>query len=198
VTFDFADCSDGELATLALAGRQLAYGELVRRHRERLYRLVRAHIGDTDEALDVTQATFVAAFGALKRYDPDRPFQAWLSRIAINKCRDWRRRRVVRKFFTFASPLGEAVDLADPTPLPDQAVETAEEFQRVMAAIAALPVSLKEPLILRTLEEKSELETAEILGISPKAVETRLYRARQRLAESLEKLEGRLARLRIP
>jgi len=190
VTFDFSECSDGELATLALAGRQLAFGELVRRHRERLYRLVRAHIGDTDEALDVTQATFVAAFGALKRYDPDRPFQAWLSRIAINKCRDWRRRRLVRKFFTFASPLGDAVDLTDPAPRPDQAVEAAEEFQRVMSAIAALPTSLKEPLVLRTLEEKSELETADILGISPKAVETRLYRARRRLAEKLGKPEG--------
>ena len=56
-----------------------------------------------------------------------------------------------------------------------------------MRAIAKLPTSLKEPLILRTLEEKSEAETAEILGISQKAVETRLYRARTRLTEILRK-----------
>ncbi len=190
MTFDLADRSDGELTAMALAGRQVAYGELVRRHREHLYRLIRAHIGHSDEALDVTQATFIAAFDALKRYDPARPFPAWLSRIAINKCRDWRRRRVVRKFFTFASPLTEAVNLADAAPLPDQVAGTAEELQRVMAAIAALPASLKEPLILRAIEEKSELETAEILGISPKAVETRLYRARQRLAGQLRMPEG--------
>jgi RNA polymerase sigma-70 factor (ECF subfamily) len=57
-----------------------------------------------------------------------------------------------------------------------------------MTAIAALPASLKDTLILRTIDEKSEAETAEILGISQKAVETRLYRARARLAESLKKV----------
>ena len=57
-----------------------------------------------------------------------------------------------------------------------------------MKAIAALPASLKDTLILRTIDEKSEAETAEILGISQKAVETRLYRARARLAEMLKKV----------
>jgi len=188
VTIDLADCSDGELAALALAGRQPAYGELVRRHRSRVYRLARAHIGDADEALDVTQASFIAALASLKRYDPDRPFQAWLSRIAINKCRDWRRRRTVRRFFAFAAPISEADRIADTAPNAEQTVGDAEELRYAMAMIASLPSSLKEPLILRTIEEKSEAETAEILGISPKAVEMRLYRARARLAELLQKI----------
>jgi len=188
VTIDLADCSDGELAALALAGRQPAYGELVRRHRSRVYRLARAHIGDAEEALDVTQASFIAALASLKRYDPDRPFEAWLSRIAINKCRDWRRRRAVRKFFAFAAPINEADKIADAMPDAEQAVGDAEELRRAVALIASLPSSLKEPLILRTIEEKSEAEAAEILGISPKAVEMRLYRARARLTEMLKKI----------
>lgn len=187
MTIDLADCSDGELAALALAGRQPAYGELVRRHRNQVYRLARAHIGDADEALDVTQASFIAALASLKRYDPDRPFQAWLSRIAINKCRDWRRRRAVRKFFAFAAPISQAAEIVDAAPIAEQAIGDAEELRRTMTRIASLPASLKEPLILRTIEEKSEAETAEILGISPKAVEMRLYRARARLAELLQK-----------
>jgi len=73
VTLELAGCSDAELATLALAGRQPAFGELVRRHREWVYRLVRNHVGDTDEALDVTQASFVAAFGAKRRW----PITEW-------------------------------------------------------------------------------------------------------------------------
>jgi RNA polymerase sigma-70 factor (ECF subfamily) len=188
VTLNLAGCSDTELVSLALSGRQLAFGELVRRHRERVYRLVRSHIGDTDEAVDVTQASFIAAFSALKRYDPQRSFSSWMTRIVINKCHDWRRRRAVRSFFSFAFPISEAEEVADNAPLADHALEAEQELQRTMKAISTLPASLKEPLILRTIEEKSEVETAEILGISKKAVETRLYRARTRLAEILQKV----------
>lgn len=187
MTPSLPDSSDGELAALALSGREAAFGELVRRHRSWVYRLVRSHIGDPDEALDVTQASFVAAFSALGRYDTGRSFRAWLSRIAINKCHDWRRRRAVRKLFAFALPLGEVRDVADEAPQADRAIGAQAELARTMAAIAMLPPALKEPLILRTIEERSEAETAEILGISQKAVETRLYRARARLNEILQK-----------
>ncbi|MFD1960247.1 RNA polymerase sigma factor [Novosphingobium panipatense] len=177
-----------ELAALALGGRQAAYGELVRRHQGWVHRLVRSHVGSMDEALDVTQASFVAAFAALNRYDVTRPFQVWMSRIVINKCHDWRRRRAVRNFFALALPLGEADGVADDAPLPDQAIGAEQQLAQAMKAIAALPSSLKDTLILRTIDEKSEAETAEILGISQKAVETRLYRARARLSEILKKV----------
>jgi RNA polymerase sigma-70 factor (ECF subfamily) len=135
------DCSDGELAALALGGRQAAYGELVRRHQGWVHRLVRSHVGSMDEALDVTQASFVAAFAALNRYDVTRPFQVWMSRIVINKCHDWRRRRAVRNFFALALPLGEADGVADDAPLPDQAIGAEQQLAQAMKAIAALPSS---------------------------------------------------------
>lgn len=188
MTLFLPDASDGELAALAVSGRQAAFAELVRRHREWVYRLVRSHIGDAEEAVDVTQASFIAAFAALARYDGTRPFPVWMSRIAINKCHDWRRRRAVRNFLSFAFPISEAEDVADNMPLADHAMAAEQELERTMKAIATLPETLKEPLILRTIEEKSEAETAEILGISRKAVETRLYRARTRLAEILQKV----------
>ena len=100
MTLALGECSDGELAALALAGRQAAYRELLGRHREPVFRLVRGSIGDSDAALDVTQEAFIAAFSALKSYDGTRPFKTWVSRIAINKCRDWARRRAVRRFFS--------------------------------------------------------------------------------------------------
>jgi RNA polymerase sigma-70 factor (ECF subfamily) len=108
VSLDLEACSDGELAVLALAGRQRAYSLLMRRHQEPIYRLVRSHIGDSDEALDVTQQSFVSGFAALRRFDPARSFRVWLSRIAINKCHDWARRRAVRRLFTFAMPIAAA------------------------------------------------------------------------------------------
>src|SRR3546814_11394259 len=81
-------CSDGELAALTLAGRQAAFAEIMRRHREPIYRLIRGYIGDPEEAVDLVQECFTSAFRNLRRYDQARPFRAWLSRIAINKCRE--------------------------------------------------------------------------------------------------------------
>ena len=88
----------------------------------------------------------------------------------------------------FEISFGEADGVADDAPLPDQAIGAEQQLAQAMKAIAALPSSLKDTLILRTIDEKSEAETAEILGISQKAVETRLYRARARLSEILKKV----------
>ncbi len=177
--------SDGELAALQLSGNSAAAREIMRRHRDSIYRLVQSHIGDASEALDLTQEAFIAAFAGLRSYDHRRPFRAWLSRIAINKCRDWARRRAVRRFFTFAAPLEAAnYTAADLVPA-DQVLAAAQELATVRTAIAALPVALKEPLILRTIEGLSETETAQALGISNKAVETRLYRARAALGKAV-------------
>ena len=117
--------------------------------------------------------------------------QAWLSTIAINKCRDWGRKRAVRRFFSFASPIGGEAEAVpdDQVPLDDAAADR-QELVRVTRAIATLPVNLKEPLVLRTIEGLSQAETAGVLGISEKAVETRLYRARAKLLEKLEGREG--------
>ena len=175
--------TDGELAALALAGRQTAFAELMQRHREPIYRLIRGYVGDAEEALDLVQECFTSAYLNLDRYDQSRPMRAWLSRIAINKCRDWARRRTVRRFLLRAGALTrEAAQVPDLTPPAADTVADREELERLWKAIAALPASLKEPLILRTIEGLSQAETAEVLGISEKAVETRLYRARSKLA----------------
>ena len=185
MSLDLTGASDGELAALHLGGNPAAAREIMRRHRAPIYRLVQNHIGDASEALDVTQEAFIAAFSALRSYDQARPLRVWLSRIAINKCRDWARRRAVRRFFTFAAPLEAADHTAAELVPADQALAAAQELTAVRAAIAALPPALKEPLILRTIEGLSESETAQALGISNKAVETRLYRARAALGKAV-------------
>ncbi len=181
MTLALGECSDGELAALALAGRQAAYRELLGRYREPVFRLVRGSIGDGDAALDVTQETFIAAFAALKSYDGTRSFKTWLSRIAINKCRDWARRRAVRRFFSFALPIEAAATVADEGIPADRQLAGQTELARVREAIAKLPLAIREPLILHAIEGSTQAETAEILGISEKAVETRIYRARKAL-----------------
>ncbi|MHC9420825.1 RNA polymerase sigma factor [Sphingomonas aracearum] len=186
MSLDWTTLSDAELATLSIAGRQAAYAEIMRRHRQSVFRVVRACVGEADEALDLLQETFVAAHHALSRYDGDRSMRAWLSAIAINKCRDWGRKRTVRRFLTFATPIGpEAEAVADDQVGIDDAASDRQELDRVTRAISALPANLKEPLVLRTIEGLSQAQTADVLGISEKAVETRLYRARRTLADRL-------------
>ncbi len=131
--------------------------------------------------MDLTQETFVAGFAALSRYDTDRPFRIWIARIALNKCRDWGRRRTVRSFFARALPLESAHDVASDGPAPDAEAADRAELARVRAAMSRLPPNLREILILRGVEELSQAETAELLRISEKTVETRLYRARAKL-----------------
>lgn len=189
MSLDLSQCSDGELAALALGGQERAYREFLRRYRAPVYRLVRGTIRDSEEALDVTQESFVAAFAALKRFDPQRPFKLWIARIALNKCRDWARRRAVRAFFTRAAPIDSAFDLASDAASPETEAGDRAELARVSRAIVHLPAKLREALVLRALEGMTQAEAAEALGVTEKTVETRLYRARLTLKEMLgEKL----------
>lgn len=177
--------TDPELASLAQAGRESAYRELMVRHRDAVFRLARTYAGDPDEALDLTQEAFIAAFVALDRYDGERPFRPWLLRIALNKCRDWSRRRAVRRFFAFASPLVEADAIPDPAADPEIQTGDTRELARVQNAISRLPAGLKGPLILTAIEGLSQAEAAAALELSEKAVEVRIYRARKKLDEML-------------
>lgn len=181
-----AEASDATLVAAALAGHQFGYSALMARHRDAVFRVARHHLGDETEALDITQEAFVSAFSAMARYDPAKPFRTWLIRITLNKCHDWARRRAVRRLFRMARPLDDANDVADGNQDPEAAAISSREVERISAAVAALPASLKEPLILCRIEGMSMAEAAIILSLSEKAVETRIYRARQNLSDMLE------------
>lgn len=192
MSIDYTACSDGELAALTLAGRQSAFAEIMGRHRKPIYRLVRGLVGDSEEALDLTQDCFVSAYTHLRTYDGARPMRAWLSRIAINKCRDWRRRRAVRKLFTTNGVFSveEVNAVPDDGPSAYEMLAGKSELDRLMVAINQLPASLREVLLLRTMQGLNQADTAAALSISGKAVETRLHRARARLVEFLAERRG--------
>lgn len=174
--------TDADLVARAVKGDRTAFNLFVRRHQESLYRFVRRYVGDADEAYDLLQESFVAAWQALGRYDPGRPAAPWLRRIALNKCRDWGRRRQVRRFFYGAADL-ESVQPAALAET-DRAQESAL-LTRLDRAIANLPLQLKEPLLLTVFEGLSQQDAGAALGISAKAVETRVYRARKMLGDML-------------
>lgn len=174
---------DDTLIAAALSGDTAAFSALMGRHKEPVYRFVRRYVGDADESFDLVQETFVAGWSALNTFEQGRPFAVWLRRIALNKCRDWSRRRQVRRFFFGAVPL-EAADKMPAAPIEDCPHQA--RLAALDAAIAALPAALKEPLLLTAFEEMSQAEAATLLGLSAKAVEARVYRAKQQLREALK------------
>lgn len=181
------DETDADLVRRARAGEQRAFSLLLGRHKHWLYRFVRRYVGDADAAYDVVQDAFVAAMANLHRYDSGRPFEAWLRRIALNKCRDQARREAVRRAFGLSRRGPEETEaVVDPAPGADQSLAARAALRALERAVAALPASLKEPLVLTVIEGLSQKQAGELLGLSAKAVEVRVYRAKRQLAEILD------------
>lgn len=186
MTTAFTSMSDGELVTLSLARQDAAFAEIVRRHRAALYRMACASLGDADDALDAVQDSFVSAHRSLGRFDHDRPLRPWLARIALNACRDRIRRRFVRRYLLpFAADAHDRI--ADDAPHQDIVTGDRQELERTMRAIAALPAATREPLVLCAIDGMSQADAAIVLGISVKAVETRVRRARETLRIALDR-----------
>lgn len=176
--------TDASLSARALKGDRQAFDCLVQRYQDPLYRFIRRYVGDPAETYDLLQDTFVAAWQGLSRYDPKRPALVWLRRIALNKCRDWSRRRKVRGFFYGAAPL-EKADTVPPQAPDTESDRNEAALARLDRAIAQLPSQLKEPLLLTAFEGLSQEAAGQLLGVSAKAIETRVYRARKQLAALL-------------
>jgi RNA polymerase sigma-70 factor (ECF subfamily) len=179
---DEAEPAEERLAMAAQGGDRLAFGHLVTLHKGPLYRLLRRYVGDADDAYDLLQDTFISAWLALKRYDPNQPFAPWLRAIALNKCRDYGRRRAVLRrvlgLFASESASSRAVE-ADSDP------DSERRLAHLDQAIAALPSFYKEPLLLTLVSGLTQQQTALELKTTSKAIEMRIRRAKRRLRETL-------------
>lgn len=184
---DLNAAADEDLARRAAAGDERAFTALMRRFKEPAWRFARLHVSDPDEAYDIVQEAFVSAWKNLGHYDPSRRFSTWLFRITLNKCRDRARRRKVRRFFFQAFDLDHAVDRADASvPDPEASLDGRQQTARLEAAITTLPEGLRAAFLLAAVEQRPHQEVAAILGVSPKSVEMRVYRARKQLQARLD------------
>ncbi len=156
-------------------------------HKYWLYRYVRRYIHDQDDAYDILQESFTAAWSALARFDNNRSFTIWLRRIALNKCRDYGRRQKVYKtalaLFGISSGMTESDYASD---APEDINDAQETFIKLRKAVADLPTSLRDPLILTAFENLSHKQAGDVLGLSPKAIELRVYRAKKALEAILD------------
>jgi len=173
--------SDAELVARALTGEDAAFSLLMARHKSWAFRFIRRYVGNAEDAYDLLQDTFFSAWLALARYERDRPFEFWLRRIALNKCRDRARRESVRRALLGMIAPQDAPELPDGGAGPEAQTAANQEMQQLERALTRLPRALKEPLLLTTLEGLSHQQAGELLGLNAKAIEMRVYRARARL-----------------
>ena len=186
------DQDRSDMARMA-AGDDAALDELIGRHGERLYHYLLRLLQNETEAGDLAEDTFVRVYQNRSRFKPDKRFSTWLYTIATNLARDLQRHRARHPQVSLDAQLNEAGQglveiLPDAKPNPGDLLASAERALLVRQAVAALPEDLRTPLVLATYEELSYATIGEILSCSPKAVEMRLYRARQQLRGRLEKL----------
>lgn len=190
---------DEVLVARARGGDQAAFGVLVQRHSGRAYAIGVSMLRNDQDARDVVQETFLNAWRKLGSYRGDAPFGAWIKRIATNSAlmKLRRRRRKPETSLEIRSPGdsdGETRqrEMVDLRPWADRVAEDRELGQRIRAAIAGLPDSYRDVVILADFQQLPMKDIAEALGLTVPNVKTRLHRARLRIRQELsEYLAGR-------
>jgi len=175
------------------AGHDAALNELMERHAEKLFHYLVRALQDEDDAADLAQETFVRVYRNRMKFNLRQKFSTWLYAIASNLVRDryrWRSRHPKVSLDAVNEVTGISVGEALPelAPSAHDIVQVNERAETVRRAVAALPEQFRVPLILSEYEEKTHAEIGEILNCSAKAVEVRIYRARQQLRVRLAPL----------
>ena len=183
---------DEELIERVRAGDQDLYEILVRRYNERLYRVARAIVRNSEEAADIVQETLVRAFARLGQFSGAARFSTGLTKIAVYEALARLRRRArTTNLGTPDSGSQSVVDaLESLSPSPEEQTLRTQALEMLEAAVDALPPALRSVFMMREIEEMSTRETAECLDISEEAVKIRLHRARKLLRRDIQSRVG--------
>ncbi|MBN1658973.1 MAG: sigma-70 family RNA polymerase sigma factor [Anaerolineae bacterium] len=169
----------------ALQGDRKAFGHLVRAYERPVYNLTYRMLGDPAEAEDAAQETFLRAYAKLATYQPGRKFVNWVLSIASHHCIDRLRRKQRAPQLSLDGPT-PPVWLASDAPQPDQVVSRKEQRERVRGVLDALPPDYRAAVVLRYWYDLSYREIAETMDTTESAIKSRLHRARQMMAASLQ------------
>ena len=185
------------LVRAARGGDREAFGRLVELHQRAVTRLAYRLLGDPDDADGAAQDAFIRAWARLSEFRDECPFGAWLSRIAVNQCRDrLKRRRLVvtesrlgaRRDGRGASPLETVVD---PAPGPEARAAGRELGRKIAELSRVLPGMQREVFALRYYDDRSLAEIAALFRVNVGTVKTHLFLATERIRRSMEALYGR-------
>jgi RNA polymerase sigma-70 factor (ECF subfamily) len=181
-----ADPTDELLVARARERDSAAFELLMRRHNQRIYRVVRSVLRDSAEIEDVIQQAYVQAFLHLDQFGGDARWSTWVCRIAINEALARLRQR--GRFVSIEALSEDAMANVSKVPGDDPERTTAgREFgQMVEQAIDGLPDIYRSVLIMREVEGMSTNEAATVLDVEPEVIKTRLHRARAALRDTIE------------
>ncbi|HXH38228.1 MAG TPA: sigma-70 family RNA polymerase sigma factor [Thermoanaerobaculia bacterium] len=190
--------SDQELIARTLGGDGNAFGILVDRFQRKIYRVAYAIVRDDTEADTITQDTFIQAYMHLARFQGRSELETWLTRITINRSRDWLRRRKFVSLFTHDPESDERVysiiEPVDGTPDAERQLMATQLRAAILRAERTLSSQQKIIFRMRHYEQYSLEEIAELLGLRSGTVRAHLFRAihkvRKELAEWVTPREG--------
>jgi RNA polymerase sigma-70 factor (ECF subfamily) len=171
-------------------GHDAALNELMERHAGPVYQFLFRMLGDEDEANDLAQETFARVYRNRDRYNGGK-FTTWLYTIASNLAKNEYRRRGRHPNVSLETENDEGGTIGETLPAPgagpSEQAQSSERDVAVRRAVDALPEELREAVVLCEWEDMSVADAATVLNTTKKAVESRLYRARQKLREHLAK-----------
>ena len=183
--------SDTALVEAARRRDPEAFKEFVTRYGPRIFRLAQKITRNREDAEEGSQDSFTRAFLHMDTFRGDSRLYTWLARIAINQSlMKLRTRRSRELHFDRPATTEEApffAEVRDDAPTPEQRYSQVELRQILASAMSKLPLTFREVLLLREVEEHSTEETARMLGLSISAVKSRALRGRQKLYQVLKK-----------
>lgn len=174
---------DFSLIKRFIDGEESVFGELLKRHKEKVRNIIYLTLSNADGVDDIAQEVFITVYRHLKNFRFESQFTTWLYRITINKCKDHLRKKNIRSIF---------LPLKDEEPVFESINEDTDIKYIVRNAIATLPDKLRIPLVLKDLEGFSYQEIADSMECEIGTVKSRIFRAREALKKTLRPLEKEL------
>lgn len=176
------ELTDFELVELSRKGDQIAFREIVKRHKTRIAATIYSMIGKCDEADDIGQEVFIRFFNTINNFRGDSALSTYLIRIAMNLSLNEINRKKIRKFLSFDSLIENQRDIADQSG--DRKFNEKKEI--IDRALSRLNVKYRSVIVLRLIDGYSTEETAQILQVPVGTVLSRLARAQNKLKEYLQ------------
>jgi RNA polymerase sigma-70 factor (ECF subfamily) len=183
---------DRDLVRRCQKGDDAAFEELVKLYQQTVFNVIYHNIGNRNDVEDIAQKVFAKIYFSLGKFDNKRPFFPWLYRIAINQCYDEMRHIKRRKIFTFTELSlddGDQIEkLLSQTEQPSEFTDDKEKEHALLRKILnLLPEQQRTAIVLRDLEEVPYHQMAEVMKCTEQAARLKVFRARAKMRELLEK-----------
>lgn len=177
------------LVEMARGGDEAAFESLVIEHQKLIYNVALKLTGSPDDALDISQDTFIKAYRNLNSFRGESRLSAWLYRLCYNASMDFIRRNRNSNVVSMTSDDGSdmQIDIPDPSPQPEELAEKRDTVAAVRSAVMELPEAHRQVIVMREFSGMSYTAIADALSIEEGTVKSRLSRARLALAEILKK-----------